>query len=548
MAEYPSQVSADPSGKPGPGRIQSIFDADHARRHNTLEIVRECARLSIPSALPPEEQQEDYLLPENHQSLGARGVTNLVGKTTLGVFPPDRPWAGQEVAAEDQYDPDVPPAVLQLVADRLFLQDLLIIATLESANLDYNRGDMLGFRTLKRQAIQQCIVTGDVLERLDSQYRLTVFRRDRFVTRRFDNGQVSYHVTWEPKDPLELGEEAVEEVGLKWDELRKTPAHERVRRLYTKIEWCPVDRDWLIEQELNGHVFNTSEEPLSNHFSTPFDLAPGENYGRGLIELNRGDLASFDALCRTTLEFAATAAKCHPVINPGSEIKPEDLLKRSGQVLIGRVVNGVVQDVGMLQANRLSDFQVVHLAKEQIRADLGRAFLLDSESVRKSERTTAFEVQEVTIQELQGALGGIYTPIADRMQLPLFLRTRWQLEKDKKLPTMPEEQKKHVRIRVLSGIEALSRMARATRMLSFAEVVRNLGPAVAGFLNYDVLLGVLARLQGIYEPNLIKSPQEREQDKQAALALAAQQAGQEKAVDVAGNVVQSNLTAQGAGR
>jgi hypothetical protein len=379
---------------------------------------------------------------------------------------------------------------------------------------------------------------------MDSNYQLTVFRRDAYVTRRMDNGQVCYHVTCESKDPLELGEETAEECGLQWAELLKKPAYERFGKMYTKVEWQPIGKNWLVEQELNGHVFNTSEEPITNHFSTPYRLSPRQNYGRGLVELNRGDLSSFDYLCETTLDFATAASKINPILDPSSRLQETDLNKPTGTTLRDRVVNGVAQNIAMFQSQKLNDFQIVHLAKEQIRADLGKAFLIESESVRDSERTTAFEVEQVTIQELQGALGGDFASI-ERMQLPMFLRTKYQLEKERKIVTLPKLQQKQVNVRVLSGIEALSRLARAGRLVSFAQVVQALGPEALAAVNFDVLLGVLARYQGVYEPGVIKTPEQRQADQQRAIALQTQQAAEQKAVDVAGNVVESRASQNG---
>jgi hypothetical protein len=535
MAEYPTTSTG------GGGRIQAAFDADHASRYNQLQLVRELARLTIPSELPPDEQQEDQLLPENYQSLGSRGVTNLTSKALLGAFPPDRLWVQEEVSPEIRNDPTISPELIQEWDQFLFLRNLTVIAALESAHPSRSANPaMLSFRGIMRMAVKQ-ILLGDTLVRESDDFRLTVFRRDRYVTRRNCSCDVLYHITWEDKDPLNLTDEQLETIKLKPDELKEKPAKERAMKLYTRIEWQPRGQNWKIDQEINGHIFNTSEEPVTNHFSGPFDLSPGEHYGRGIVELNRGDLSSYDALSSCKLDFAAAGSRFLQILDPSSSLKEVDMRSPSGTVLRDKVENGVPTKMGMFQSGKLQDFQMVHLAMQQIRADLGKNFLIDSESVRDSERTTAFEVQEVTIQELQGNLAGVYEPVS-ALQIPMFLRTKHLLERKGLIETLKKEDGDRIRVIVVGGIEALVRQARSAKMAQFIQFVKGLGPQAEASLDYGVLLGVFARLEGINEPGVIKSQAKRQQEQQEALALEAQR----KAIDVTGNVVESQAT-QGAG-
>lgn len=533
VAEYTGVTNAANA----PGRIAAMFMRDDSLRIGTLDDARENARLTIPSALPPQEWTEAERLPRNWQSLGGRGVNNLVGKTLLGTFSPDRPWINQSVAPAILYNPAIDPAKIQSAQQQLFLQTLQIIATLESADYSEDQGNLLGFLTTMRQACAQVFITGDTLVRMDSKFRCMVFRRDRYVTKRSDEGAVCYHVTCESKDPLELSDEQLARCELKYDELREQEPHERYQNLYTLIEYQPRGRNWVITQEFGGHELNAepSEEPITNHFSIPFDLPPGGNYGRALSAITNGDLASFDNLSWQTLNFAAAAAKHHPVMDPNSELQPNDLMQNPGQVLVDKVEGGIPKNIAMLQCGSLNDFKVVQLTKDQLRQDLGKAFLL-SEAVRDSERTTAFEVESVTLAELQGALGAFYAPFADRIQLPLFLRTRHQLRLQNRLPTLPDEA---IKTQVVSGITALARQSRATRIMGFAEVVQKLDPN-GEYLNVDVLLDVLARMQGIAEPGIVRTPQEREKIRQQALRTQAQAQAQEQIIKSAGAIAEQS--------
>ena len=544
---YDQSVGFSPSGTSSgggsKGAIAAQFAADDAARTNVLNRARLCAQLTDPSLLPPLGQIEDQKLPENYQSVGSNGLTNIEGKMLLALFPPDRPWFVQELAPQIKFAP-VPPEAIGLWEQALFLQDLVAMATLESANPDSRDeygGDVAGFRTVQRQSISQTIATGDSLERLDDDYRISVFRRDQYVTRRDSCCRVLYHIIRETLDPLSIGQKQCDMAKLDWSSLMKKPAIDRLCPMHTRVEWHPISKRWVIEQELHGVVINTSEEKYSPFFSTPFKLSPGEHYGRGLIERNLGDLRSLDELAKRQLDFAELASKMLPALDYASEVKPENLAADSGKPFRARVLNGVIQDVAMFKVDKLADFTVVEKIVERIERRLSKALLTESGSVRDSERTTAFEVSEVTLKELEGGLGGVYAPISDKKQVPLVNRLFYQLRRDNIIQTVAPGT---VKVRTLTGIAALARQAQAARLLKIADVVKLLGDEAIARLNVDVFLDVFARMQGGYEPNLIKSTAQVKIERQQAIALAAQHAATQKAIDVAGNVVENNATQQ----
>lgn len=533
MAEYTTSSKGD-------GHVEALFASDDNKRQANLGAARTAASLTIRTSCPPKDWDDNTPLPQNFQSLGARCISNVVGKTLLNTFSPDRPWILQELAADVLYDPTVSEQQLQAWQQILFKQDLLILATIESANYSHEQGDLLGFWTIQRQALAQIFVTGDLLQRMDSEYRLTNFRRDNYVTKRNDSGAVCYHVTKEGKDPLELSDEQLKKCGLDAAKLAEKKYHERCLYLYTHVEFQPRGKNWVIRQEFNGHVFNVSQEPITNHFSCPYDLAPGANYGVGLTENNMGDLEAFDALNESTRNFAVAASKINPILDPGSDLVPKDLEDaQSGDVLSDRVEGGRPKHIAMLQSDKLSDFSIVMKTMEVIRSDLGKAFLLDSESVRQSERTTLGEVEQVTLAEATGNQGGVLAPVQDKMQLPLFFRARHQLRMEKRdgRPKLPTLSDKAVSVRVLSGIQALARAAKAGRLIKFAEVAQELDPN-GQYINKDVLFDVLARMQGISEPGMIYTPDERAALRQQAMKEAAQAAAAQQAIQSTGAIAE----------
>ena len=521
------------------GTLKSLFDRDHSARQGILARARLCAELSKPWVLPPESQDPNASLPENYQSLGSRGTMNLEGRMLMALFPPSTPWFQRVLAPEIQYSPEIPDEIKQAIAQRLFLQDLMVLSVLESANLQPKRqGRTTGFRSRKRAAITQLLITGDVLEYIDDNYRLRTYRRDQYVTKRDGVGDVLYHVIKEWIDPLGLSDEMLIAAELKRDELALKNVNERMEDVFTRIEWQPESKQWFIEQELNGQTINESEEQISPFFSTPFELVAGENYGRGFIELNLGDLRSYENLRVAMLDFGATHSKQLNAIDYGSMVRERDLTKPSGSIFRAKVRGRKVDDVAAYGPHNAVNFEVVRATAADIRADLGAAMLLEAETQPKGERVTAYQVQRVAM-ELEGALGGVYAPIAEEQQLPLLRRVMWMMQKDNLLPALPEDA---VEIQVLTGLAALKREFDKANLLQFAQVMGQFGPAALRRVNIGVMMNVFARYQNISEPGLIRSDEEiAAEDAQMAQQRLQEQAGG-KAIDVVGDAAGAAMT------
>jgi len=518
--------------------IAALFSTYDSERSVEIERLRVCAGLTKPWILPPLDQRGDTRLPENYQSLGSRGVTNLDGRILMGVFPPEIPWLRQQAAAEIRNDPTVAPEDIQQLEAALLFHDLIIQASLETSSRDPS--DPAGFRTSMRQGISHTIVTGETLMRLSDDFKVTVYRRDHYVNQRDPAGKITCHITREEVDLLTLTDAQIEMAGFSAADVAKMTRTERTKPLFTQIEWVHREKHWHITQEVNGKEINESIETVSPYINPTYELVAGEHYARGFIEGNFGDLRSLNTLSERILDFAAMASKLLGFLDGGSELKPEDFTKPSGSVIEGgRVVNGVLQDFAFLKVDKLSDFQVVFQTRESLRADLSAAMLIPSGAVRDSERTTAYEVAAITIKELEGALGGFYAPLADRLQVPIAHRVRHVLQKSGKLPKIDV---RAVELHTLTGIAALASMQKATTLVGIAELVRGLGPEVAARLDSGVLLDAYMRYRGIYEPGLIKTKEQMEKELQQAMAAQAQAQAAEKTIDVAGNVAESAMT------
>src|SRR5688572_16364975 len=115
--------------------VQSQFNSDDQARSEILERVRQCSALSKPWIMPPSGHSKTAKLPEPFQSMLSRGLTNIIGKMLLAMWPPGIPFFQLLPAAEIRYDPQVSSERVQRFSQILFLHELTIVSLLESAAL-----------------------------------------------------------------------------------------------------------------------------------------------------------------------------------------------------------------------------------------------------------------------------------------------------------------------------------------------------------------------------------------------------------------------------
>lgn len=540
MTDYASAPPAPNIGGSEDATIEAWFTHDDGDRRESLTRARQCAALTKSWLLPREDKGKDTNLPDKFQSMGARGVDNVVGALLMSWYPPDTPWHELVAAPAIRYAQDIPANVLQGIANQLFLRDLMVDSLLESTGIDEptNRRT-LGFRSQKRAAISQFVVTGDALERMNPDYSITVFGRQNYVTCRDCAGNVLYHIARESVDPLSLSPEVLEKSKIDTSKLSKY-ASARMRWLYSRVEWQPRTKRWVITQELNKQEINESEDVVSPFISTPYELGPEDNYGHGLVEQNVGDLRSLENLRERLLDFAATFSKQVPVIDYDAAFRERDLTKKTGEPIRARVAAGEVQDIAMFGARNTPQFECIVRLSDEVEKKLAKAFLIESEIQPQKERVTALQISRIA-QELEGLTGGISTVGSDQNLTPTFARALWQMGRDQLAPPLPP---KLVEVKILTGILALRRETDRQRLATIPQLLAVMPDEAKEVIDQRVLVRAYARYTGIYEPGLVRTEEQLAELDRRRVQMEAAMAAANKAVDVAGNVAQNALTPQ----
>ena len=465
--------------------IYSILEGD---RYQYLDRARQCSKLTLPYVMPEEGFGPSSRLETPFQGVGARGVNNLASKLLLALLPPNAPFFRLNV---DTFKLQEEGAPLELITEiEASLQSVEEAVMAEISRESY--------RTGLHEALKHLIITGNSLIYLPDNGGMRVFRLDRYVVKRDPMGNVTQIVTRENLSFKTLPEEMQQIVGDDVD------ADGNVS-LYTAILLNDSNK-WEIFQDINDTRVPNSEgiyeKDKSPFIPLRFSRVDGENYGRGYVEEYLGDLQSLESLTRAIVEGSAAAAKVLFLVNPNGTTRQRVLAEAPN----GAIVQGSTQDVTTLQLQKGNDFQVAQATMNEIKDRLGHSFLLTSGVVRNAERVTAEEIRMLS-QELETAIGGLYSLLSNELQIPLVNRIMAAMNKAKRLPKLPKDIVNPV---IITGVEALGRGNDLQKLdLFLAGAAQVVGPqAVAEYVNVGEYFKRRATSLGIKTQGLVKSEEE----------------------------------------
>ena len=476
------------------GYAQGMYANLESERSSFLDRARSASEITIPSLLVNEGHSSSTILHTPYQSIGAEGVNNLSSKLLLSLIPPNAPF-------------------FRLVIDDAELEELVanqrgeVEETLSKIErMVQQEIEVRALRVPISEALKQLIVAGNVLVYLPENQQMRVFKLDRYVVKRDSMGNVLKIVVKETMSPLSLPEKAKHLVSeTDEDEIPKTSID-----LYTCVKW--TGRNWKIHQEIEGQIVPGSEGSFPKNknpfIALRFTHIDGEDYGRGFVEEYIGDLKSLETLTKAIVEGASAAAKILFLVRPNGTTRIKTLADSPN----GAIVVGDAQDVSTLQLQKSADFRVAQETIRTLSERLSRVFLMNSSVRRQAERVTAEEIR-IAYQELEIALGGVYSILSQEFQLPLVQLIMNKMKKEKKLPPFPDESLKPM---VITGVEALGRGQDLNELEGFLQHLAPLGPdTVMRELNINEYINRLAASLGIESKGLIKSEEQKQQEAQA---------------------------------
>ena len=483
-------------------------------RTHWLERAYRSATLTIPSLLPREDQGRDQL-PQNYQSIGARGVNNLAAKLSLTLFPTQLPffrlavdpYVKREIAQQGTGDANAQSMqALQATIDK----NLGLIE--ETARIEFETS---GWRPVMAEAMRHLLVTGNGLI-LKTENGIQFLDLRKFICKRDPEGNLVHVIAHQMIDRQRAAELMPSGYNLSAVQDRDEVIGESTKNsvsLYTGAIRRP-DGNYEFWQEIDGVVVGTprlySKERLP---MVPLRFTPisGENYGASYVEEYDGDLLALEMLSRSMTEASLIAAKSLILVRPGAAITPRTIATAPN----GSVKQGNPEDVGAFKFDKQVDFSVAERRAAAIEQRLMMSFLITYQ--RQAERVTAEEVRQV-IQQLEDGLGGVYSGLAANVQKPIVDFILADVLRRPNVPTLPKE----ITPVVTTGLDAITRGQMASKLMQAGAIAQQvLGPetAIRAIDDRAALVQIFTSV-GLNADELLKSAEQLQQEQQQAQMMA----------------------------
>lgn len=477
-----------------------------------LDRAREASLLTIPQLYPPEGSDSNTKYPTPYQSLGAKGVNNLANKIVLSLFPPSTAFfklglSPADVAALGKAEGDVQQAM----------------GTLEQSII--NEMEVSSLRPKLVHLIKQLIIGGSCVIYVPDEGQPEIFNLSEFGIKRDKKGNVIRMAIMQEVSFPSLDPEVQEQLP-KQDISEDIKEGKKLLKMYTAVMKIGKDRYEVFQEIMGKRIQGT--DGIFTKDNCPYVFVPfvdtGEDYGRSYIEDFIGDLESYEGLRQSILEGAAESARILYVLRPNATISLKKLkAARSGDVLMGNP-----EDISTVQNDKRLDMSVTQREAENLKQDLAITFLLDSAVRRDAERVTAAEIRQVS-QELEVALGGIYSTLANTLQSPLVRLYLNRLVNQGKINNVLKDS---LKLDITTGAAALGRGTDFNVLNTFVQTLGQIAqnPASAEYVKMPELISRLAYSLDINIANLIVSEEER---MAAAQAQQEQQMQEQMAPEVA---------------
>ena len=486
-----------------PNNLKSRYEKLKEERRPYLDRAQLAAKLTIPSLIPDEGHTPDSTFVTPWQSIGSRGTNNLASKMLLSLFPPNSPFFRMKVDEAELAEMDGPTR-----------------GDLETGLTAYERvltDDIEDARTRSSmfQGFKHLVVAGNGLLKNTDDGSVRLYPLSRYVVKRDAEGTV-YEIIATDHTVFGALTQEVRDAVIAAGHGDGKDAESDVT-IYTGV--VRGNNEWQVWQEIEGVVVPDSVG------SYPLDASPwiplrmvavdGESYGRSFVEEIYGDLNTVDALTQAITEAAGASAIVKFLVDPNGNTDIDDVTDAPN----GGFATGREQDISVLQVNKFADLRVANEHLNEITTRLQFAFLLSGAVQRNAERVTAEEIRFMA-QELEDALGGIYSVLAEELQLPMVQYRMRKLSAERKLPALPES----IRPSIITGLEALGRNQEHQRLRVFVtDVAQTFGPEVTSeYMKVDEYIKRSGAAMNVETNGLVREDAEVQQRRQQRMEAEAQ--------------------------
>lgn len=368
------------------------------------------AKFTIPSLMvDPLERlkgEDARRIEHDFQSVGAFLVNNLASKIVTALFPANMPYFKLEMSNELQNQ------AREKGIDEAALQGILSTWERDSTKQVFLHG---GQHKLIR-AIKLLITVGDCLVYRDADtQKFMVWTRQSFSVRRTPLGDLACAVLKQRFRFDELDEDIQKSCQAIPGKVYKD---DQEVDLYTVIKTIPGKPNsrvkvWHeIDQNQVGSV-STYPQHLSPYLVPVWNLADGENYGRGLVEEYSGDFARLSLVTEQLGLYELDALNILNLVDEAAGGVVDDYQNAD----TGDYVPGKTGAVTAYERGDYNKMTAINASLSALIQRLSQAFMYTGQ-MRDAERVTATEVRRVA-RETEITLGGVYSLLAESLQAPL---------------------------------------------------------------------------------------------------------------------------------
>lgn len=472
-----------------------------------LRRAEQYARWTLSHVFPPENYNGELSLDRDWDSVGAQAANHLSNKLMLTLFAPARPF----------FRLDADEATFAELAKELGVDEIqvkLMFSRAEKAAV--KRLVSKQARTALTQLMKLLVITGNGLIYLPKDGKARTYNLHSYVVQRDSSGKLHECILKEEFEFSQLDEDVRASVTAS----RKAKDATDKVKLYT----------WIKRQDDKYHVQQFADDiPLDGdgvfaedklpYIPVTWNLITGDHYGVGHVEEYQGEFHTIDVMQQSLVEGAAVAAQLKFLVNPNGSADVEELNNAEN----GDFVWGAPDDISTVNVDKVQDWATLQGIVSQAEQRIGRGFLVNSAITRDAERVTAEEIR-IQATELENALGGVYSNLAEQLQLPIadLLMDEIDLGELKNAGVEPV---------ITTGLDSLSRGSEHEQMMLFLQdtaIMNGIPEDVRATLNTDALLTSMAMGRGVKHEDIIKTQEQQQADREQQLAeqerlLAAQQ-------------------------
>lgn len=481
--------------------LKSDFDKHYGERTYKENEWEDYAGWTLPYLYLIDEIQGKTELQRDYQSVGAQATNHLANKIAMVLFRPGMPFFRLDLTPEQ---------LEELEGEGLSGEDVDLALSLAekegSKQLAKNK-----LRTAIMTALKTIIVLGDSLMYLPKNKPAQVYNLKDYIILR-DMSGVAYKIITRDTHVLATLPEDVRNLVVAGNP--GIVDEDAEVSIYTGVErqsdgrysvWQEIDNLFRVPRKIG--MYTSDELPW---IPITWNLTRGYNYGTGLVEEYAGDFHTFSNLAEALVNLSSIVSDIKILVNPMGQTDVEDLNDSAS----GTYVYGNAEDISFLQLEKFQDMNFLHQQMETYARRIGAGFLFNTAVTRDAERVTAEEIR-LQANELEGSLGGVYSHLAEDMQLPIAKRVMIDLD----------EAFKDIEPTIITGMESLTRTSELDQMMLFfgdLAMLAELPPEISRRLNYREVMNKLGAARQVDYKDFMLTEDEVKQNREEDARLETQ--------------------------